>query len=154
RAPASAAPLAAACPRAKLAVRRTSQPAPPSATGRASRAEAGTPTETSMLACHGNRLDMLVARGRLSRRRRIVLWSFRGLPSFRMRGRQVGRALEARGHAVELRTGFGFLALPDVRDAIVVLVKDQPSRMSALSRNGNRVVFDAVDFAPDRHELG
>jgi hypothetical protein len=35
-----------------------------------------------------------------------------------------------------------------------VLVKDQPSRMSALGRRGNRVVFDALDFQPQRQALG
>jgi hypothetical protein len=85
---------------------------------------------------------------------RIVFWSFRALPSFRMRGRQVGEGLRARGHQVQLRTGFGCLALRDVRDAVVVLVKDQPSGMTRLARRGNRVVFDAVDFEPDRHRLG
>jgi hypothetical protein len=87
-------------------------------------------------------------------RRRIVMWSFRALPSFRMRGRQVGAVLARRGHQVEFRNGFGFLSLRDVRDSIVVLVKDQPSRLSALARRGNRVIFDAVDFQADGHELG
>jgi hypothetical protein len=90
----------------------------------------------------------------VKRGRRIVMWSFRALPSFRMRGRQVGEVLRARGHAVEFRTGFGFIVLRDVRDAIVVLVKDQPSQLPALARRGNRVVFDVVDFEPDQHRLG
>jgi hypothetical protein len=86
--------------------------------------------------------------------RPIVIWSFRALPSFRMRGRQVGALLERRGHRVELRTGFAFVALRDVRDSIVVLVKDQPSRLGALRARGNRVVFDALDFQPERQALG
>lgn len=88
------------------------------------------------------------------KRHRIVMWSFRARPSFRMRARQLAGALCARGHAVMLRTGPGALALAGVRDAIVVLVKDQPWRMSALAARGNRLVLDAIDFDPDRQALG
>src|SRR5215471_289743 len=81
------------------------------------------------------------------------MWSFRARPSFRMRARQIAAALRERGHTVELLTGPGWLALRSVRDAVVVLVKDQPAGMARLARR-NRVVFDAIDFAPDQGRLG
>ena len=81
------------------------------------------------------------------------MWSFRARPSFRMRARQLAAALRARGHTVELRTGPGWLALRGLRDATVVLVKDQPLGMARLARH-NRVVFDAIDFDPRHRRLG
>jgi hypothetical protein len=70
-----------------------------------------------------------------------------------MRARQIATALRARGHTVELRTGPGWFALRAVRDAVVILVKDQPAGMARLARR-NRVVFDAIDFTPDGGRLG
>jgi hypothetical protein len=78
----------------------------------------------------------------------IVFWATKDRQSFKMRGRQVADALAARGYVTELRTGPARKVLADVRDSIVVCVKNRPRVLLGLRRRGNRVVFDAIDFQP------
>lgn len=76
-------------------------------------------------------------------KRKIVFWGIEDRPSSVMRGRQVAEAIARTGRETETRIGRS--SLRDLRDAVVVAVKNG---VPLSVRRRNRVVFDCIDFDP------
>lgn len=80
------------------------------------------------------------------RDRPVIFWAWKNRPSFTMRGMQVAEALKARGIKTEIRIGYSWKALKDVKDSIIVCVKSTPRLIGWLSKANNKIIYDAIDF--------